>query len=56
MRAVTVSSPESVHQLITGPEGDPFLHEISTYAWGDDSGRVTDLFRKGPLRVKQPAP
>jgi hypothetical protein len=36
--------PESVHDLITGPDGDQFLHDISTYKWGGDSRCVTDLF------------
>jgi hypothetical protein len=38
------SSSGSIHQLITGPDGDQFLHDISTYKWGADSRRVTDLF------------
>jgi hypothetical protein len=48
------TSPESVHALLTGPNGNQFLRDISTYKWGAGSGRVTELFTWIPRNATSP--
>ena len=48
------TSPESVHSLLTGPDGNQFLRDTSAYQWGADSGRMTDLFSWVPRNATSP--
>ncbi len=50
------SDPKSIHQIDPGPAGQEFLKSISTYKWGDQSGRVTAWFQWIPGAATGPNP
>lgn len=50
------SDPKSIHQLAPGPAGQEFLKSVSTYQWGDQSGRITAWFQWIPGAASAPNP
>lgn len=50
------SDPKSIHQIPPGPAGQEFLKSISSYKWGDESGRVTAWFQWIPGSATGPNP
>ncbi len=50
------ADPKSTHQLAPGPAGQAFLKSISTYQWGDQSGRITAWFQWIPGAASAPNP
>ncbi len=50
------SDPKSIHQLSPGPAGQGFLKSVSSYPWGDQSGRVTAWFQWIPGAATGPNP
>lgn len=50
------SDPRSIHQLARGTAGQDFLKSVSSYQWGDQSGRVTAYFQWIPGAATGPNP
>jgi len=48
--------PKSIHPIAPGPAGQEFLKSVSTYKWGDQSGRVTSWFQWIPAAATGPNP
>lgn len=50
------SDPKSIHPIAPGPAGQEFLKSISTYNWGDQSGRITAWLQWIPGTATGPNP
>lgn len=50
------SDPKSIHQIPPGSAGQELLKSISSYKWGDQSGRITAWFQWIPGAATGPNP